>query len=66
MTTLIVPDMTCGHCKAAVENAIHALDQAVPVAVDLAAHTVRFGAASVPTEAILAALKDAGYPATMA
>ena len=64
MTTLKVPDMTCGHCKATVEAAIHALDQSAAVAVDLAAQTVQIGAARVPTAAILAALQEAGYPAT--
>jgi len=64
MTTLKVPDMTCGHCKAAVESAIHGLDAAAAVAVDLATHTVRIETAKVPTAAILAALNEAGYPAT--
>jgi len=66
MTTLKVPDMTCGHCQATVENAIHGLDAAAAVAVDLATHTVRIKAAKVPTTAILAALKEAGYEATTA
>lgn len=66
MTTLKVPDMTCGHCKATIETAIHALDQSVAISVDLAAHTVKLGAAKVPTEAIVAALKAAGYEATPA
>lgn len=64
MTNLKVPDMTCGHCKAAVESAIHGLDAAAAVAVDLATHTVRIEATKVPTAAILAALNEAGYPAT--
>lgn len=64
MTTLKVPDMTCGHCKASIEKAIHDLDQSVAISFDLAAHTVRLGAAKVPTEAIMTALKEAGYEAT--
>jgi len=62
MTTFSVPDMSCGHCKAAVENAIHAIDAKAQITVDLTAKTV--GVADGPgVEAVLAALQTAGYPA---
>ncbi|MDP4034043.1 MAG: heavy-metal-associated domain-containing protein [Pseudorhodobacter sp.] len=64
MITLKVPDMTCGHCKASIEKAIHGLDQSVSISFDLTTHIVRLGAAKVPTEAIMSALKEAGYEAT--
>ena len=34
------PDMSCGHCKASVETAVHTLDKAADIAVDLTAKTV--------------------------
>ncbi|NNU80463.1 heavy-metal-associated domain-containing protein [Halovulum dunhuangense] len=65
MTTFHVPDMSCGHCKAAIEKALHALDPNAAVRVDLSARTV--SVETPQTEAsILAALKGAGYEATRA
>ncbi|MCY1127069.1 heavy-metal-associated domain-containing protein [Frigidibacter sp. RF13] len=62
---LSIPDMSCGHCKATVEKTIAAVDPGAKVAVDLGSRTadITSGAA---TEAILAALKAEGYPATPA
>lgn len=62
---LSIPDMTCGHCKAAVEKAVTSVDPAAKVAVDLDAHTAELST-SAPQEALLAALQDAGYTATVA
>lgn len=62
---LNVPDMSCGHCKAAVEKAIAGTDAAAAVVVDLPAHRVEVTTAAAPA-AILAALDAAGYPATVA
>ncbi len=36
----LVSDMTCNHCKATIENAIHNLDGNAKVSVDLASKTV--------------------------
>jgi len=65
MTRLIVQNMTCGHCKAAVERAITALDPAAQVAVDLPGKTVDV-TSGVSTEALIAALSGEGYDATAA
>jgi copper chaperone len=64
MTTLSIPDMSCGHCKATVEAALATVPGTRDVAVDLAARQVSLaGDAAMP--AVLAALAAAGYPATV-
>ncbi|MFM8747966.1 MAG: heavy-metal-associated domain-containing protein [Aestuariivirga sp.] len=60
-----VPDLSCGHCVAAVTKAIKALDPQADVKVDVAAKTVAVATAA-PVSAIAAALAGAGYPATAA
>ena len=64
MTTLSIPDMSCGHCKAAVEAALAAVPGTGAVAVDLAARSVSVSD-EAPVPAMLAALVAAGYPATL-
>lgn len=63
MTRFSVPDMSCGHCKAAVEAALAAVPGAGAVVVDFGARQVDVAGAA-PVEAVLAALGKAGYPAT--
>ncbi len=65
MTKLNIPDMTCGHCKAAVEKAVASVDADAKVAVDLDTRTVEIDS-SADLGAILAALKEEGYEATQA
>ncbi|WP_431299604.1 heavy-metal-associated domain-containing protein [Tabrizicola sp. BL-A-41-H6] len=62
MTTLSVPDMSCGHCKATVEAALAQVEGAGAVTVDLTSRKVTT-AGPAPTPALLAALDAAGYPA---
>lgn len=62
---LSVPDMTCGHCKAAVEKAIIDLDSSADVRVDLPSRTVEVETTAAEG-AILNALAAEGYPATLA
>lgn len=62
---LSVPDMSCGHCKATVEKAIAAVDQSARVEVDLTTRTVDV-TGTAATEALLKALAEEGYPATVA
>ncbi|MFN3992334.1 MAG: heavy-metal-associated domain-containing protein [Tabrizicola flagellatus] len=64
MTTFSVPDMSCGHCKAAIETALAAVPQAGEVKVDLATRTVDVSGPA-PTAELLRALEAAGYPATV-
>lgn len=65
MTTLSIPEMSCGHCKATVDKAIHAVDPAAVLDFDMEARTVavRSGAA---LDSLRAALRDAGYEASAA
>jgi copper chaperone len=65
MTKLNVPDMTCGHCKAAVEKAVAGVDASAKVAVDLDTRTVEIDS-NAGLATILAALKEEGYEATKA
>lgn len=62
---LNIPDMSCAHCKATVEKTIIDLDDQADVVVDLADKTAEV-ATTLPTEAVLNALKAEGYPATVA
>ncbi len=65
MTTLSVPDMSCGHCKATVESALGAVPQAGEVKVDLTARKVEVSGPA-PVAELLRALDAAGYPASVA
>lgn len=62
MTTLSIPDMSCGHCKAAVEAALSTVPGADAVTVDLATRKVDV-TGTADLAAMLAALQVAGYPA---
>jgi len=64
MTTLSIPDMTCGHCKASVESALAALGSAGIITVDLAAKTATATGPAAP-EALIRALDEVGFPATV-
>jgi copper chaperone len=61
MLTLSIPAISCGHCVRAITDAIHELDPAASVRVDIAART-----AVVDTSADSAAVRDKlaeeGYP----
>jgi copper chaperone len=59
MTTLSIPDMSCGHCKASIEAALTPLVGAIEV--DMAARQITLCATDMP--AVLAALADIGFPA---
>lgn len=50
-----IPDMSCGHCKATIENAIRTLDPEAQIDFDLNARTVGV-TTQLETEALLAAL----------
>lgn len=60
-----VPDMSCGHCTAAITKEIAALDPAAKVATDLDARTVSVETAQADN-AVAAAIKAAGYDAALA
>jgi copper chaperone CopZ len=61
-TTYTVPGVTCGHCKAAIEGEVGALDGVTSVVVDVDTKRVAVvGTAS--DEAVRAAIVEAGYEA---
>ena len=62
MRKFSVPDMSCGHCKAAVEKAVAGVDDKARVVVDLENRTVETDA-SVDDAVLIAALKAEGYDA---
>jgi copper chaperone len=58
--TYNVPDISCGHCKQAIEGEVNKLDGVAEVVVDIESKTVTVdGVAS--DEAIRAAIEEAGY-----
>lgn len=63
-TKLTVPDMSCGHCTAAIDKEIKAADHAAIVSFDLSGRIVTVQSA-LGTKVILATIKDAGYKAAM-
>ncbi len=60
MTTFIVPEMTCGHCTAAITKAIRQVDPGAEVACDLPTHKVTVETA-LDSEAVKDAIRSAGY-----
>lgn len=63
MMKFSVPDMSCGHCTAAISKTINAVDPAARVITDLDHHTVEINT-SKSAESIAQAIKDAGYEST--
>ena len=64
MTKLNVPEMSCGHCKAAIEKAVAGLDADARVTVDLENRTVSIKSV-IADAALIDALKAGGYEATI-
>lgn len=58
-----VPDMSCGHCTAAITKEIAVLDPAAEVSTDLGARTVEV-TTSQTDEAVIEAIRAAGYKAS--
>ena len=61
--TFNVPDMSCGHCKAAVEDELNELPGVEKANADVARGTVvvRYDAGEVSTEQLKHAIEEAGY-----
>jgi copper chaperone len=61
--TLAVPDMSCGHCKAAVEGELNKLSGVERSNADFEKGTVavRYDESQVTTEDLKSAIEEAGY-----
>jgi copper chaperone len=61
--TLRVPDMHCGHCKAAVEGELNRLSGVQRASADLVKGTVEvsYDEVTVSTEDLKEAIEEAGY-----
>ena len=61
--TFNVPDMSCGHCKAAVEGALNKRSGVERANADIVKGTVEvsYDEGTVTTEDLLGAIEDAGY-----
>ena len=63
--TLSVLGMTCGHCEAAVKTEVGKVAGVESVAVDLDSKNVVVTGTDLNTEALIAAVDEAGYEATV-
>lgn len=59
-----VPDMSCGHCTAAIEKALKSADAGAEVTTDLTRREVSV-VSGLDQEAVLTVLAGAGYPAAV-
>ena len=62
--TFTVPDVSCGHCKSAIESALGPLDGVAEAAVDVDSKTVTvaYDEGTVSRDRLMAELDGAGYP----
>jgi copper chaperone len=61
--TLLVPDISCGHCKSSIEGAVAAMDGVARVDVSISERTVDvdYDPAQVDLAAIVCAIDDQGF-----
>ena len=64
MTKLDISGMTCGHCQHAVTSALESVEGVERANVDLAGGTAEVEG-NAPTSALIAAVEDEGYGATL-
>lgn len=60
MPDFVVSDMTCDACVRAITHAVHSVDPAAGVVVDLAGKRVRVDSVA-PAASLAAAMDDAGF-----
>ena len=63
--TLSVPGMSCGHCEAAVKTEVGKVPGVSSVSVDLDSKDVVIAGESLDLDALIAAVDEAGYEATV-
>jgi len=64
MVTFSIPKMKCGGCAENVTNALHKIDGAATVDIDLDKKEINF-VSDASNDDVLNALAAAGYPATI-
>lgn len=66
-TTYLIPDMSCAHCKARIENEVTNLNgvQVADVPVETKVLTVQFDDQVVDSATIIEAVAEAGYTAEL-
>ena len=64
MNTYRVPDMSCGHCEAAITEEVTQVTGVESVCVDLDAKVVQVGGQGIDEAAVIAAIYEAGYEAS--
>ena len=60
MTEFQIADMTCSHCASTITKAVHSLDHAARIEIDLAAKRVRVESPLGP-QMLAAAIRSAGF-----
>lgn len=65
-TTIAIQGMSCGHCVAAVNGALHRLDGVQVREVKIGSATVAYDPAAVSPERIAEVITDEGYAAKVA
>ena len=65
MQTFNVQGMSCGHCVKAITQAVQAKDPAAQVEIDLGERIVQVQS-SLSVDAVLQAIKEEGYEASLA
>lgn len=65
MVKLHVPNMSCGHCSASIEEAVLSFDADALIAVDLKGRTVEIDSDAGASQ-LIALIKSAGFEATAA
>jgi len=61
MYRFTLPDMSCGHCVAAITEALKAADAQAGITIDRETRTAQVDS-TLPREALAAVLTEAGYP----
>ena len=61
--TLLVPGISCGHCKSSIEGAVASMDGVARVEVSISKRTVdvEYDPAKVDLAAIISAIDDQGF-----
>ena len=61
--TLLVPDISCGHCKSSIEGAVASMDGVARAEVSISKRTVdvEYDPAQVDLAAIVSAIDDQGF-----